>query len=218
MNASIIASTNSAKSSAASAASATKPSMNQPLFGLLLFVFLVLPPVAHFMESVMIIHMHMQMPLLVIAGCLMGRAVQIKFSPFLAKWNEGGIPGILLFTIITVLWMVPRMMDEALASQGTEWFKFVSLALLAGVPLRVSWGQLSFAWKNAILIGFTGMFALMGWLYVKVPIQLCNNYLLIEQITLGWAFVTMAVCLAIYTVYQARAEQGAVSSNTSKGR
>jgi hypothetical protein len=212
MNASVIASTNSAKPSAKSATSATsetKPSMNQPLFGLLLFVFLVLPPVAHFMETVMIIHMHMQMPLLVIAGCLMGRAVQIKLPQFLAKWNDGGIPGILLFTIITVLWMVPRMMDDALASQGTEWFKFVSLALLAGVPLRVSWGVLSPIWRNAIMIGFTGMFALMGWLYIKVPIQLCNNYLLIEQITLGWAFVTMAVCLAIYTVYQARTEQKA---------
>jgi hypothetical protein len=177
------------------------------MFGLLLFVFLVIPPVAHYMESVMIIHMHMQMPLLVIAGCLMGRAVQIKFPSFLAKWNENGVPGILLFTIVTALWMVPRMMDEALASQGTEWFKFLSLALLAGVPLRISWGLLSPAWKNSIFILFTGLFALMGWLYIKVPIQLCNNYLLIEQITLGWAFVTMAVCLAIYTVYQARTEQ-----------
>jgi hypothetical protein len=194
----------SANSAKPTANPATKPSMSQPLFGLLLFVFLVLPPVAHYMESVMIIHMHMQMPLLVIAGCLIGRAVQIKFPNFLAKWNEGGIPGILLFTIVTALWMVPRMMDEALASLGTEWFKFISLALLAGVPLRISWGLLSPVWRNAILVVFTGIFALMGWLYIKVPIQLCNNYLLIEQITLGWAFVTMAVCLALYTVYQAR--------------
>ena len=47
--------------------------MKQSVYGLVLLIFLAVPPVAHFMESVMIIHMHMQMPLLVIAGFLMAR-------------------------------------------------------------------------------------------------------------------------------------------------
>ena len=47
--------------------------MKQSFYGLLLFIFLVLPPVANLMESIMIIHMHMQMPMLVFAGFLMAR-------------------------------------------------------------------------------------------------------------------------------------------------
>jgi hypothetical protein len=50
--------------------------MNESFYGLLLWIFLVAPPVANFMESVMVIHMHMQMPMLVIAGMLMARFFQ----------------------------------------------------------------------------------------------------------------------------------------------
>ncbi|WP_209121085.1 hypothetical protein [Alkalihalobacillus sp. BA299] len=175
--------------------------MNQFLFGLLIFIVLILPPVADFMESVMILHMHMQMPLLVIAGFLMARLFQVRFSQFFAKWNDSGIPGMLLFIIIMVYWMIPRTMDEALTVQTIEIFKYISLPFLAGIPLRDSWKKLSATVKNIIIISFTIMFSGMGWLYIKTPTQLCNNYLLIDQITLGWGFITMAICMAIYLAY-----------------
>ena len=76
--------------------------MKQSLYGFLLWVILILPPVAHVLESVMIIHMHMQMPLLVVSGFFMARFLQLKWPRFFAKWNANGIPGILLFTIIMV--------------------------------------------------------------------------------------------------------------------
>lgn len=175
--------------------------MKQSFYGLLLFIFLAIPPVAQLMESVMIIHMHMQMPMLVIAGFLMGRFFQIRFPYFFNKWNQNGVPGILLFTIIMVYWMLPRTMDEALTSFSSEFFKFLSLPLLAGLPLRLSWKKLTSTWKNIIFITFTALFLLMGWLYIFSPDQLCNNYLLIEQITLGWGFLTMAICMVVYLIY-----------------
>ncbi|WP_261130495.1 hypothetical protein [Bacillus sp. Marseille-Q3570] len=64
-----------------------------------------------------------------------------------------------------------------------------------------SWKKLSSFGRNSIIVSFTVMFFGMGWLYIESPEQLCNNYLLIEQITLGWGFVTMAICLVIYLVY-----------------
>lgn len=177
--------------------------MKQSLYGLLLVGALAIPPVAHLMESVMIIHMHMQMPLLVFAGFLMARFFQERFPHFFETWNQNGIPGILLFSIIIVYWMIPRTMDEALTGLSMEIFKFVSLPLLAGIPLRDSWKKLGAIGRNTVIIIFTSMFLGMGWLYIKVPVQLCNNYLVIDQIILGWGFLTTAICMVIYLIYKA---------------
>ncbi|MFC0417176.1 hypothetical protein ACFFHH_17345 [Cytobacillus solani] len=176
--------------------------MNQKTFGLGLFIFLIIPPVANLMESVMIIHMHMQMPILVITGFLMAPFFQSKFSRFFEKWNHNGIPGILLFIIIVGYWMLPRTMDEALELWMVELFKFISLPFLAGVPLRDSWKKLEQAGKNTVIIIFSIAFIVMGWLYINATMQLCNNYLLIEQITLGWGFLTMGIAFVIFLGYR----------------
>jgi hypothetical protein len=175
--------------------------MTQFLFGLFLLIGLMLPPVANLMESVMIVHMHMQMPMLVIAGFLMARIFQQRFPQFFAKYNQNGVPGILLFIIIIAYWMLPRTMDEALTVQSVEIFKFISLPFLAGVPLRDSWEKLSKPAKNNIITLVTVMFLGMGWLYIQSNDQLCNNYLVIDQIILGWGFITMAICMVIYLIY-----------------
>ncbi|MEH7247749.1 hypothetical protein V7114_13300 [Neobacillus niacini] len=175
--------------------------MTQSFYGMLLFIFLVAPPVAHFMESLMVIHMHMQMPMLVIAGMLMAPFFQKRFPGFFEKWNSNGVPGITLFVIIMVYWMLPRSMDEALTSQVVEGFKFVSLPFLAGISLRESWKKLKPFGKNAIIICFTILFIGLGWLYIWSPVQLCNNYLVIEQVTLGWAFLLTAIGMVVYLGY-----------------
>lgn len=175
--------------------------MKQFIYGLLLLLILSLPPVANLMESVMIIHMHMQMPLLIFTGFLMARFFQLRYSHFFEKWNHNGTPGILLFSIVVIYWTLPRSMDEALTIQSMEVFKFISLPLLAGIPLRDSWKKLNPIWKNIIFDFFIIVFFGMGWLYIDSPVQLCNNYLIIEQITLGWGFITTAICMVIYLVY-----------------
>lgn len=181
--------------------------MKQSVYGFVLFVFLILPPVSNLMESIMIIHMHMQMPMLVVAGFLMAKFFQLKFPNFFEKWNKDGTPGILLFGIVWLFWMIPRTMDDALAIQMMEVFKFFSLTFLAGVPLRDSWKRLGENGKNSVFYGFMILFFGMGWLYIKSPVQLCNNYLLVEQITLGWGFLAMAVCIVVYLIYMAVTDQ-----------
>lgn len=177
--------------------------MKQTLYGLLVLLFLALPPVSNLMESVMIIHMHMQMPLLIFTGFLMARFFQLRFPRFFEKWNLNGIPGIMLFVIIVAYWTLPRSMDEALTTQSMEGFKFISLPIFAGIPLRDSWKKLKPIVKNIIFYLFIILFSGMGWLYIDSPVQLCNNYLIIEQITLGWGFLTTAICMVIYLVYTA---------------
>lgn len=175
--------------------------MRQFSYGLILFLFLILPPVAHVLESIMIMHMHMQMPLLLFSGFLMGHLLRTRFPGFFAKWNHNGIPGIVLFSIIFLYWMIPRTMDEALTNPAVEWFKFITLPFLAGIPLRDSWKKIGKLGHHILFVLFTLLCLGMGYLYVNVPVQLCNNYLLIEQIALGWGFLTMAICMILYLIY-----------------
>lgn len=182
--------------------------MKQTLYGLIIFIFLALPPVANLAESIMIIHMHVQMPLFVVAGFLMGKLLEEKFPSFFEKWNKDGIPGILLFGVVLIYWNVlPRTMDEALEIYSMELFKFVSLTFLAGVPLRLSWKKLSERVKNMVFYSFLIVCFGMGWLYIQSPVQLCNNYIVVEQIILGWSFLTMAICMGIYLIYIAVTDQ-----------
>jgi hypothetical protein len=174
--------------------------MKQAIYGLVLYLFLMLPPVIMLSESIMVVHMHMQMPLLVIVGTLFTPYLKERFSSFFEKWNHNGVPGIVLFMIIIIYWMIPRTMDEALTIPAVEIFKFISLPLLAGIPLRDSWNKLNILGKNVIFICLIFITSVMAWLYIGVPIQLCNNYLVSEQKALGWTFLLTGLCLLIYFV------------------
>lgn len=174
--------------------------MKQALYGLILYLFIMVPPVVELAESVMVVHMHMQMPLLVVAGMLMSPFLQQKFPSFFKKWNGNGVPGILLFLIIMSYWLLPRAMDETLTVPAVEIFKFISLPFLAGVPLRDSWKKLSTAWKNTVFIITSVLYGLMAYLYIFSESQICNNYLVVEQVTLGWAFLFTAVAILVYFI------------------
>lgn len=175
--------------------------MKQAISGLLFLIILMLPPVSNFMESIMIVHMHMQMPFLVIAGFFIAKFFQLRYPQFFERWNHNGVPGIVLFMIIMAYWMLPRAMDESLTEPLVQLFKFFSLPFLAGVPLRDSWRKLTSRMKGWVFGLFTLSFFGMGWLYIYSPVQLCNNYVLLEQVILGWGYLTMGICLAIYLLY-----------------
>lgn len=172
--------------------------MKQTLYGLLLYVFLLLPTVAALLESIMIMHMHMQMSLLAVSGFLMARFFQLRFPAFFAKWNRNGVPGIMLFVIIWIYWMIPRTMDEALTMKSVEWFKFISLPFLAGVPLSDSWKKLAPVGKKLVYFIIAVSYLISGWIYATSQAQLCNNYMIVEQKELGWGSMAIAVCLFIY--------------------
>lgn len=172
--------------------------MKQFVYGVILYVFLMMPPVIELTESIMSIHMHMQMPFLAIVGLLMYPQFKKWFPTFFHKWNENGIPGMLLFFIIVIYWLFPRTMDEALMSTSVELFKFISWPFLVGIPLRDSWSKLTDRGKTISLSLISGLYFLMGFIYIFTDEQLCNNYLIVEQIALGWGFLIIAISLTVY--------------------
>ncbi|OZU88781.1 hypothetical protein CIL03_10875 [Virgibacillus indicus] len=174
--------------------------MKQTISGVVLFCILLIPPVRTYMESIMILHMLVQLPLLILAGWLAGKVVIQKFSRFFAKYNENGVPGITLVIIITMYWMLPRAMDEALTFYHVELFKFLGLPFLVGIPLRDSWHKLKAVGKSFVYLNYLPMFGLMAWLYIDTPIQICNNYLEVQQKVLGWGFLIITAFMVLYII------------------
>lgn len=74
-----------------------------------------------------------------------------------------------------------------------EVFKFISWPFLIGVPLRDSWSKVSLTAKNIVLVILALLYMVMAWLYIFSPDQLCNNYLIVDQRTLGWSFFTRCI-------------------------
>lgn len=174
--------------------------MRKFLYGLVLYIILLLPPVVSFLESYMITHMLVQLPLLIIVGLLMGDYVIEKCHAFFTKWNGNGVPGILLVYFITMYWMIPRAMDDAILLPFVEAFKFISLPFLVGIVLRDSWPKLSGLLKGFTVFNYIPMFGMMAWLYIDSPIQICNNYLESEQKMLGWGFFLILIFMLIYII------------------
>jgi len=166
--------------------------------GCILFLLLLLPPIRLWLESIMIMHMLVQIPLLMVVGLYVGDYFVKRYSTFFEKWNASGIPGIVLVVIVTMYWMIPRAMDEALSIPLVEMFKYVGLPLLVGLPLRDSWSKLHTIVKGFVLFNYIPMFGMMAWLYIDSPIQVCNNYLETEQKSLGWGFFLVMMLMLFY--------------------
>ncbi|HLS35771.1 MAG TPA: hypothetical protein VK061_06010 [Bacillota bacterium] len=175
--------------------------------GLSLYVILLLPPIVTLLEKWMATHMLVQMPLLIVSGYLMGQLITNKYKRFFSAYNENGIPGILLVYFITMYWMIPRAMDEAIMLHTAETFKFISLPFLVGIFLYDSWPKLSEVAKSFLAFNYIPMFGIMAWLYIDSPIPICNNYLETEQKLLGWGFFIITLLMLLYVLRYAFVDQ-----------
>jgi len=165
--------------------------------GILLYMVLVMPPVAAWLEGSMAGHMLIQIPLLVLAGGLAARGAAGRRRAVLAGFNAGGVPGLLVAMFAAALWMLPRMLDAALRSPLVELAKLTTVPLLVGVPLALSWPLLppvarGFVWANLISHA-----AVLGWLYTVAPSRLCTRYLFDQQATVGVALLIVAMALLV---------------------
>ncbi|TQS74811.1 hypothetical protein DX933_08530 [Ornithinibacillus gellani] len=180
--------------------------MRPGILGILLYGILLLPPIIGLLEGQMILHMLVQLPLLIFSGWLCGAAILRRMPNYRAKWNGNGIPGILVIVFITTYWMLPRAMDESLVFWQVELFKFIGLPF-AGLCLRDSWPKIKLVGKSFLFLNYLSMFALMAWLYIDAPVQICNNYAAQEQQLLGWGFLFITATMIIYLVQMVFTDQ-----------
>jgi hypothetical protein len=167
-----------------------------PTAGIVLFALLAVPLSRQWLESHMAGHMLVQIPLLAVSGYWLAGAIPQAAVETLRPWNRFGITGALVAIVTALFWMLPRNLDATIDSGTFEVFKFASLPLLVGVPLRLSWRSLTAIGRGLIWSNFVAMLWVLAWLYLAAPVRVCNSYLLNEQALVGRLLAIIGFLLA----------------------
>ena len=160
-----------------------------------------LTPFGTWLESRLLSHVLVEIPLLVAVGFVLGQRIEPHWRKALEPLNGAGIPGILLVTFALAFWMIPRWLDASLQAPAVAAAKYASLVALAGMPLAWSWRRLHPIARALVKIEFLAMCFRLGWLYLISPDRLCNSYLLDDQVLLGRGLLVLGVALSITWLY-----------------
>ena len=163
----------------------------------LLFLVLLAPPVKRALEASMTAQMLLQIPLLVAVGVFIARLLPIRATRVIADWNYRGISGLVLATMTSMFWMLPRTLDAAVTDPLVAVAKYASAPLLIGLPLALSWPRMGFIVRGVFLVECIATFFRLGWLYLISPDRLCNLYLLDDQQRLGQLLLLIGAALFI---------------------
>tara|TARA_B110000261_G_C12961037_1_gene308550 strand:+ start:227 stop:838 length:612 start_codon:yes stop_codon:yes gene_type:complete len=165
--------------------------------GLLLSLYLItVSPISTILESTMVGHVLLQLPLLVTIGLFAADVVPAKLKNMIILINAGGIFGCISITFIFLVWMIPRWLDASLVYETVALAKYASL-IVGGVLLRMSWPIAHPITRGLLQIEFIAMLLRLGWLYLISPERLCNSYLLSDQIWLGRGLLIIAFALCL---------------------
>jgi hypothetical protein len=156
-----------------------------------------LPPLRRALESDMAVHMALQVPLLIGLGLLLAEIVRCREPRWLANADWLGIPGIVAVVFATSFWMLPRALDSAVADSAVDLAKFVSLPLLVGLPLGLSWQRMPPLGRAFIWANFIPKLGAIGGLYLAAPTRLCAYYRLDQQTAAGWTLIIIAAALGL---------------------
>jgi hypothetical protein len=162
-----------------------------------LWAALWLAPLRAALESDMALHMVVQLPLLIAIGVLLAPAVRRCEPRAMAEADWLGIPGLVLVGFTTSFWMLPRMLDRALADPLIDLAKFLSLPLLGGLPLGLSWRRMPGLGRTFVWANFIPKLGAVGGLYLAAPTRLCAYYRLDQQTAAGWTLIAVASMLGI---------------------
>ncbi len=157
-----------------------------------------------YLEQTMARHMLLQIPMLIIGGAAVGRALSLAGvkAGRLRAYDEHGITGLLAFVLVTGYWMMPKVLDSALTSAATEQCKILSL-VAAGFVLPASLSRANTIIQLFFLGNFAPMMAVAGMLYQDAPVRLCNSYLIDDQVVAGTGLVMLALAVPLlWCAYQ----------------
>lgn len=172
------------------------------LAGALLWAVLALPAVRDALESTMTLQMLVQIPLLALASAWLATGLPPGFERRIARWNEQGISGLLLASLAGMLWMLPLMLDAAVSDPRFALAKLLSVPLLIGAPVALSWPRAGFVVRGVVLLEVTATAFRLGWLYLISPVRLCTNYLLDDQMQLGRLLIALGVAIVLILAWK----------------
>ncbi|MGH8802005.1 MAG: hypothetical protein ACREX6_06885, partial [Casimicrobiaceae bacterium] len=120
----------------------------------------------------------------------------------LVRWNHRGISGLLLASLASMVWMLPLAMDAALDDPQVALTKFLSVPLLIGAPIALSWPRAGFVVRGVALLELTATAFRLGWLYLISPVRLCSNYLLDDQQQLGRFLLAIGFAIVLMLAWK----------------
>jgi hypothetical protein len=168
----------------------------------LLFLALLAPPVKHALEERMTTQMLVQIPLLVVVGFFIARSLPNRVTAVIDDWNCRGITGLVLATVTSMFWMLPRMLDGAVTDSLVAAAKYASAPLLIGLPLALSWPRMGFIVRGVFVVECIATLFRLGWLYLISPGRLCNLYLLEDQQRLGQWLLLIGAALFLAVAWK----------------
>jgi len=167
------------------------------------WLLVALPPLGALLERTMVGQMLVQIALLVVIGLDLGRRMLTQ-HPGLLRAVRPYRWGLLIVAIVTLaVWMIPRMLDLAVASGAVDLAKACSLTLLAGLPLSLAWRAFGPVVRGLLHVEALATLARLGWLYVDSPTRLCTQYGWGDQVRLGHALLAVGVIYVVWLVSRA---------------
>lgn len=161
----------------------------------ILFLLLASPAIRHALDATMVTQMLVQIPLLIAVGWLASAALPERALERLGGWNHGGMTGLVLASVASACWMLPRMLDAAVADPSVALLKYLSVPLLIGLPLALGWHRMGFVVRGVFLAELVATLFRLGWLYRVSPVRLCSRYPLDDQQRLGLYLLALGVAL-----------------------
>jgi len=165
--------------------------------GLCLWVILAVPPIRNVIEARLTTHVLVELIGLVVAGYWLGISLRGSLKRTLVEYNRFGAPGIIIVFTTGIFWMLPRWLDASLDYPAVAAAKFLTLPVLLGLPLALSWPQAGTIFRGFLKTNFISMLAVLSWAYITSPIRLCNSYLVSDQTTYGIALGLIATGLSL---------------------
>lgn len=152
------------------------------------------------MESDMVLHMLLQIPLIVLAGWSVAKGCSEQLKVSVQRWNYAGITGLLVTSLVLIFWMLPRALDIVLTNNSLEFLKFLSL-VVAGAALKLSWQVAGMIARGVFLGNVLPMMMVVGWLYIESPVRICNSYLSNDQLRTGRGLLALSIAGSLIWLY-----------------
>jgi hypothetical protein len=171
-------------------------------FAAVLWLALALPPLRGALDSSMTLQMLLQLPLLALAGWWLRPLLSGRVVGALSRWNRSGVSGLLLASLATMVWMLPRTMDAVIDTPWIGVAKFVDVPLLVGLPLAISWPSAGFVVRGVFLLETIATAFRLGWLYLVSPQRLCSNFLLDDQRHLGELLLVVGALVSLVLAWK----------------
>lgn len=180
-----------------------------------LLLLLLNPLSVNVLESNMTLYMLVQIPGLTACGCLYGSVLRPRLPSWCSELDKSGIAGLLTAVFTIGYWILPRSVDAAINMPEVDALKFISLVLLAGIPLGISWPRTHALTRGIVWANVIAMLLVMSWLYLSAPVRLCNNFLAEQQQFLGKSMMAVGFTVAVYFIIRVFAGKSVETADPS---